>query len=48
MRTKINKTLVDSLRPGQTITDSGLDGLRVRAGKSGKFYSVQKRIGGGW
>jgi integrase len=37
--------LVDSLESGQAITDTVVDGFRVRAGKTSKVYSVQKRVG---
>jgi hypothetical protein len=45
MRAKITKSLVDALTPGQAVSDTQLEGFRVRCGRTGKFYSVQKRIG---
>lgn len=46
MPIKITKSSVDALQPGETITDTLLQGFRVRAGSNGKVYSVQKRIHG--
>jgi integrase len=45
VRAKITKSLVESLKPGETVTDTQLDGFRIRAGKVAKIYCVQKRIG---
>ena len=45
MKQKITKTVVDALLPGQVVSDTQLDGFRVRAGTTAKVYSVQKRIG---
>jgi len=45
VKQKITKSVVDALLPGQTATDTQLEGFRVRVGKSAKVYSVQKRVG---
>jgi integrase len=45
LKQKITKSVVDALLTGQAVSDVLLEGFRVRAGKSSKTYSVQKRVG---